>query len=264
MADSITASRGRWDEARERAQFERQLDLHATRVIQADGVDVGFVMCVEREGLLELHTLCIAPEHQGRGLGSQVTASIMARAAVAGQDVVLAVLKTNPRAEALYRRLGFSVVGESEHHRHMRYVGDARVAPGAPSGVTRFLEQFADWAATQPDIHGAALVGSHARWSAGPTSDVDLVILGDDPERFLTDQTWVETFGTPTAVRRGEYGALTSLRVHYRDGLEVEFGFTTAQWTAVPLDPGTRKVISGRMRVLFERRPILSRLVDRG
>jgi ribosomal protein S18 acetylase RimI-like enzyme len=126
MADSISASRGRWDEARERAQFERQLDLQATRVIQANGVDVGFVMCVERDRVLELHTICIAPEHQGRGIGSQVTASVVARAAAAGQDVVLAVLKTNPRAEALYRRLGFAVVGESEHHRRMKYAADVR------------------------------------------------------------------------------------------------------------------------------------------
>jgi hypothetical protein len=130
--------------------------------------------------------------------------------------------------------------------------------------VTRFLDRLTHWAAEQPDIQAAALVGSHARGSAGPTSDVDLVILADAPERFLTDRTWVETFGTPTAVHREEYGALTSLRVHYDDGLEVEFGFTPVRWAQEPVDPGTRKVISGRMRVLFERGPILSRLVDRG
>ncbi len=43
----ITASRGWWDEDRERAQFERQLDLAASRVIQTDRLDVGFVMCLD-------------------------------------------------------------------------------------------------------------------------------------------------------------------------------------------------------------------------
>ena len=262
MADSITASRGRWDEDRERAQFESQLNLQATRVLQADGHDVGFVMCVERDGVLELHTLCIVPEHQGRGIGSQVTAAVVARGVAAGQDVVLAVLKSNPRAEALYRRLGFAVVSESEHHRRLKYVSDATVVAGAPSGaVMRFLERFTGWAAAQPDIQAAALVGSHARGSATPTSDIDLVILADDPERFLTDQTWVEIFGTPATARREEYGNVTSLRVDYDEGLEVEFGFTIVRWAAVPVDPGTRDVISGGMRVLFERGPILSRML---
>jgi hypothetical protein len=90
------------------------------------------------------------------------------------------------------------------------------------------------------------------------------VILADDPERFLTDRTWVGTFGTPTAERIEECGKVTSLRIHYDDGLEVEFGFTTVEWAALPLDQGTRKVISGGMRVLFERGSILGRLFDRG
>jgi hypothetical protein len=128
------------------------------------------------------------------------------------------------------------------------------------AAVTRLLDLFADWAGGQPGVQAAALVGSHARGSAGPSSDVDLVILADDPQRFLTDRTWLGTFGTPAAVSREEYGNVTSLRVHYQDGLEVEFGFTTVEWADVPLDQGTREVISGGMRVLFERGPIMSLL----
>jgi hypothetical protein len=36
MRDSITACRGEWDEARERAQFERQLDLKTTNIIRVE------------------------------------------------------------------------------------------------------------------------------------------------------------------------------------------------------------------------------------
>jgi hypothetical protein len=128
--------------------------------------------------------------------------------------------------------------------------------------VARFLDQFTKWAAAQPDIQAAALVGSHARGSATPTSDLDLVILADDPERFLADWAWVATFGTPVAEGREDYGNLTSLRVHYRDGLEVEFGFTTVRWAHVPVDPGTLDVISGGMQILFERAPILTPLLQ--
>ena len=120
MRDSITACRGRWDESRERAQFESQLDLQITNVIRADDVDVGFVMSVQQPTAVQMHTLCVAPEHQSRGVGSQVTMDIINRARRVGCDVVLSVLKANTRAEAFYRRHGFDVVGESEHHRHMR------------------------------------------------------------------------------------------------------------------------------------------------
>jgi GrpB-like predicted nucleotidyltransferase (UPF0157 family)/GNAT superfamily N-acetyltransferase len=129
------------------------------------------------------------------------------------------------------------------------------------SAVTRFLKLFTEWAAAQPDIHAAALVGSHARGSASSTSDIDLVILAGEPERFLTDATWVETFGTPAAVSREGYGNVTSLRVQYQNAVDVEFGFTTMRWAEVPVDPGTQDVISGGMRVLVERGPILSRLL---
>jgi GrpB-like predicted nucleotidyltransferase (UPF0157 family)/ribosomal protein S18 acetylase RimI-like enzyme/predicted nucleotidyltransferase len=135
-------------------------------------------------------------------------------------------------------------------------------ASDAPDGAaTRFLRLFTEWAAAQPDIQAVALVGSHARRSARPTSDIDLVILASEPERFLADTTWVETFGTPVSASREDYGNVTSLRVRYQDAVEVEFGFTTVRWADVPVDPGTRDVISAGMRVLVERGPILSRLL---
>ena len=128
MCESIAACRGQWDEVRERAQFERQLELEATQVIQVKDVDVGFIMCLQHPGTLQIHTLCVTPEHQGRGIGSRVTRDVINRGQQAGCDVVLSVLKTNPRADALYRRLGFAVVEESEHHRHMKY--RAEMLPG--------------------------------------------------------------------------------------------------------------------------------------
>jgi ribosomal protein S18 acetylase RimI-like enzyme len=121
MRESIAACRGRWDEARERAQFEQQLELAATQIIQVGGVDVGFVMLVHRSDSLQLHTLCVAPEHQGRGIGSLVTMDVAREGLAAGRGVVLSVLKVNRRAHALYERLGFEVVSASEHHLHMRY-----------------------------------------------------------------------------------------------------------------------------------------------
>jgi len=129
--------------------------------------------------------------------------------------------------------------------------------------ISSFLTQVSDWAARQPVILALALVGSHARGAATETSDVDLVILAQDPSRYLEDQGWLEQFGLAQSVQLEPYGKLTSIRVWYADGLEVEYGLTGEEWAADPLDPGSRRVMEGGMRVLFERGDLLSRHLAR-
>jgi predicted nucleotidyltransferase len=127
------------------------------------------------------------------------------------------------------------------------------------SRVEQFLQDFTAWAGAQADVLAAALVGSHARGTATAESDVDLVLIVTQPERYLQDSAWVEHFGPVAESQLEDYGRLTSLRVWYQDGLEVEYGLTDATWAVAPLDPGSAQVIAGGMRVLFERQPLLSR-----
>lgn len=121
MRPSLSAWRGEWDEARERARFVDALDLHRTTVIEADERAVGFVMIVELPRVLQVHTIAIAPEHQGRGIGSEIVRDLVDIGRQTGRDVVLSVLKSNPRAETLYVRLGFCVVEETDSYRHLRW-----------------------------------------------------------------------------------------------------------------------------------------------
>lgn len=121
LRDAITAARGGWDEARERRQFHEQLDLGSTSVIRHCGQDVGFLMVVNRGSTSTLHTLCVLPEWQGRGVGAKVTLDVIGAAAEARRALELYVLKTNPRARAFYERLGFRVVSDSEHHDRMHF-----------------------------------------------------------------------------------------------------------------------------------------------
>ena len=124
--------------------------------------------------------------------------------------------------------------------------------------IQPFLDDFTRWASAQPDIQAAALVGSYARGAATETSDVDLVILADTPDLYLQNTEWLRRFGTVLRQQIEDYGLLTSIRVWYSNGLEVEYGLTGLQWVAQPLDAGTRRVIADGMRVLFERGPVLS------
>jgi ribosomal protein S18 acetylase RimI-like enzyme len=122
MRAHITAARGFWDEAKERKQFREQLQLEHTRIIEHDGNSIGFFMKLERGQSLELHTLCIAPEYQGRGIGTAVIRQIVSDAQGHGREVLLSILKPNTSARALYERLGFVVIGETGHHYQMRLV----------------------------------------------------------------------------------------------------------------------------------------------
>jgi predicted nucleotidyltransferase len=121
-----------------------------------------------------------------------------------------------------------------------------------------FIEDFMRWSTKRKDILAAALVGSYAREAATESSDVDLVIIAEDPQKYLTHTKWLKVFGTIIAQKIEDYGKLTSLRVWYESGLEIEYGFTTRDWAKTPLDKGTKRVISDGMRVLFEKEVLLS------
>ncbi len=126
--------------------------------------------------------------------------------------------------------------------------------------VHQFLSEFSSWAASQPDILAVALLGSYARNEGTAGSDIDLVIVARNPEIYLHDTRWTQYFGTISRQQLENYGKVTSLRVWYSGGLEVEYGFTDETWCALPLDEGTKKVISDGMQIHFERGPILTRL----
>lgn len=127
------------------------------------------------------------------------------------------------------------------------------------AAVDQFLDEFTAWAAAQPDIQAVALVGSHARNAARPDSDVDLVVIAEQPELYVQNTGWIERFGRVERQQTEDYVKLISVRAWYADGREIEYGLTDPSWAALPLDPGSQQVIADGMRVLFERTPLLSR-----
>ena len=124
--------------------------------------------------------------------------------------------------------------------------------------VIDFIEDFMRWSRRRKDIRALALVGSYAREAAKETSDVDLVIITNNPQKYVSDTEWTRVFGTVITKNVENYGILTSVRVWYESGLEIEYGFTTHDWVKKPLDKGTKRVIDDGLRVLFEKEKILS------
>ncbi len=120
--------------------------------------------------------------------------------------------------------------------------------------VQKFLNAVAAWAQEQPDIRAVYLVGSYARGTAHPDSDIDLVLLADDPVRYLAYTSWTGRFGAVLWLQVEDYGKVTSLRTGYTNGREVEYGLTTPDWGKDPADEGTQQVIAGGLKALFERK----------
>ena len=129
-----------------------------------------------------------------------------------------------------------------------------------PVNVSAFIEAFTRWVRSQPDIEAVVLVGSHARETATEASDIDLVVLTYALDRYLCDWSWVSIFGEFAACQRESYGKVTSIRAFYAGGLEVEFGFTTPDWAAAPIDPGTLRVVAGGIKALYDPRGIIARM----
>ena len=124
--------------------------------------------------------------------------------------------------------------------------------------VIDFIEDFMRWSNRRKDVRALGLVGSYARDLHQNASDIDLVIIVENPEKYLTETEWTRGFGVVIAREIEKYGKLTSLRVWYESGLEIEYGFTTRDWVKTPLDKGTKKVINDGLRVLFEKEVLLS------
>lgn len=123
------------------------------------------------------------------------------------------------------------------------------------------LQKFCDWALGEDDIEGVLLVGSYARGNARPDSDVDLVVIAEPPNDYIADTKWLEQCGTVVRIQREDYGNLRSVRVHFREAGEFEFGFSSPAWVSVdPIEAGTRSVIKNGSVVLIDKKRRLRQL----
>ena len=85
----------------------------------------------------------------------------------------------------------------------------------------------ADWARERDDVQAAVVVGSHARAEtpADRWSDLDVILVVDDPEPYTEDASWVAEFGEPvlTFLEPAAVGDQRERRVLYEAGEDVDF-----------------------------------------
>lgn len=117
MRDYVAATWG-WNEAVQ-IGFWKRTAHDGVLVIERDGKTIGYVDIQRRNEHIDIVNIVLDPRNQGQGIGTAIIQQTVDDARAPGQDVHLQVLKVNPRAQALYARLGFEPDGESDTHVRM-------------------------------------------------------------------------------------------------------------------------------------------------
>lgn len=129
--------------------------------------------------------------------------------------------------------------------------------------ATAFIGAAERWAASRPDIVAALIVGSWARGDAREDSDIDLVLLTDGPDAYIEGEDWIDDLAPGARlIRTGDWGAIIERRLLLpSSALEVEVGVGRPSWAETsPVDPGTRNVVRGGFRPLFDPQGLLAAL----
>lgn len=132
--------------------------------------------------------------------------------------------------------------------------------------VARLVDSTKRWGQSQPDVLAIALVGSWARGTPTLKSDVDFVVLTSDKQPYVSGEDWVPsaTGQAGRIIRTHEWGDVTERRVGLESGLEVEYGFTDPRWAQTdPIDPGTARVATDGLVVVYDPDGLLRRLMRR-
>jgi hypothetical protein len=106
-------------------------------------------------------------------------------------------------------------------------------------------------------------VGSWASGAARDDSDLDLMALTDQLDRWTANDIWLREivarlgFGA-TTLDREVYGAARSWRVWIGQTVELELTIADTSWAAThPLDQGTRRVVGDGLVMLVDKDGLL-------
>ena len=136
-----------------------------------------------------------------------------------------------------------------------------------PDQAKALTDAVARWVEARPDLKALALVGSWARNAARPDSDIDLLVLADDPSVYRAKRDWLApALPQPFRVlseRVVDYGVVWSCHALLAPDAELELGFGPLAWAKTdPIDAGTLGVVRGGFRIVVDKDGRLQRLTD--
>jgi ribosomal protein S18 acetylase RimI-like enzyme len=111
---------GRWNETGQKHVVELALAQQGTFIIAKDELNIGWMQVVESPHAIYLGQLYVTPSSQNCGIGTAILRGLIDKARREGKSLTLDVMKNN-RSRVLYERLGFQVIGQSEHKLKMQW-----------------------------------------------------------------------------------------------------------------------------------------------
>jgi aminoglycoside 6-adenylyltransferase len=134
----------------------------------------------------------------------------------------------------------------------------AIVNAAAVEHIERLLAAVATWARQRHDIYAALVVGSHARVEvpADRWSDIDIVLMVDNPMAYAADGSWLAAFGRPllTFTEPTAVGGFIERRVLFDTGQDVDFVLLPASTASqTTTHPEVAQVLGRGFRVLVDK-----------
>ena len=144
---------------------------------------------------------------------------------------------------------------------------DERLLANVNTPMELLAAAVADGASEREDVRAAVVVGSRARADtpADRWSDLDVLLVVDDPEPLVDDASWVQAFGTPVLsfLEPTSVGDRVERRVLYDDGQDVDFAlFSAAERNELLTNPAARAVVARGYRVLYDELGLEQEVVD--
>ncbi len=109
-----------WDDDWQDQDFHKDFDPPIGRQVICDSnKPIGFLCLDSLDDAIYIGAIELHPSYQGRGIGSAIFKRLVEMSERDDRTLRLQVFKINSRARGLYERLGFAVMGQTEHHYQM-------------------------------------------------------------------------------------------------------------------------------------------------
>lgn len=137
-----------------------------------------------------------------------------------------------------------------------------------PVETRALTEAIAAWVQAHSDLKSLGLVGSWARGDGRPDSDLDLLIIADDPTIYRFSRGWPYRLPLPEMFRvlsykDVAYGTVWSRHLSLQPKAELELTFCTVGWASTdPIDNGTRHIVVSGFQVIVDKEGHLQRLTE--
>ena len=82
-----------WDDEMQSDMFRKSIVLENVRVIEVQGIPIGYVSVDRKEDLIFIQSIAISSSHRSKGIGTRVIKAIMEEAEASGIPVHLQVMK---------------------------------------------------------------------------------------------------------------------------------------------------------------------------